>query len=158
MSQSVRLLCLKWLENHLKTMGPVDPAPVDFNYSYSFSICRIGPLGSLDARKASGCGIVVGRETNDPLFPLDQKKLPIAVEWALTRNRGDEEAAVEAEGMLAEVQLRLHEDTTFNGQAVDFREVWNEIDLDSYLDKSIRGVVMMELLYRHHSLDPHVPV
>lgn len=157
MSQSVRLLCLKWLEAHLKAMGPLDPAPL-FNYSYKFSVCKIGPLGSLDNRKASGVGIVVGRETNDPLYPFDQKKLPIAIEWALTRNRGDEEAPVEAESMLAEVQRRLHEDTTFGGLAVDFREAWNEIDLDSYLDKSIRGVVMMELLYRHHSLDPHQPV
>lgn len=160
MVDTIRLKCLEWLETSLKTVNtPDDVLNDDFPYKIKFSIVGLGPLGDPDNRKQYAAGIVPGRETKSPFqYPQDQCKLPVAIEFRMTVNKDDFPPGKEAELVLGEVQNRLFIDTTLGGLAVDMHETGNEIDLDSYGDKTVQGVVMVEIIYRHFAGKPHVPV
>lgn len=158
--QTVRLTCVEWLQKLLATTGqPTNNVPEDlFPYTVKFSAVELGPLGDADTRKLHSAGILPGRERKKTLYPLDDCWLPISIEFRQTINRGDAASGIEIERVLGEVQTRIHADTTLGGNALDLRELGNEIDIESYADRTVRGVIMIEINYRHQTGKPHEPV
>ena len=156
MAKTRRLLCLEALRAHLAAV--VEGEPEADPYSFAYSAVKLGPLGDTDYRKRLVAGIVTGRARHEPLYPLDQVTLPLAIELRLMVNTGDLEPAIEAETLLGEVQRRVQENTTLGGLAVDLREVGSQVTLELYDDKSVIVTLFLDLLYRHHSSDPRLAV
>jgi hypothetical protein len=157
---TVRQQCINKVRDVLQTMAPADPdgPQPDFSYSFEFSAVKLGPLSAPDGKRRLMAGIVTGRESKKTLYPLEHCILPLMIEFRLTVNRGDGEPAEIVERLLGEIQRRIHEDTHLGGLAEDLRETGNETDLDTYQDKYVQGVVMLELHYRHYTDDPFVAV
>ena len=148
MTESVRLKCLHWLMEHFRTMP-------DDGYTVSFSVIGLGPLTTRDTRKQSALGLVPGTEVKTPVYPFETCRLPIAVDFRYTVNQGGGSPGDNVEDVLAQVQKRIREAGNLGGLAADYSEMSNEIDLESYSDKTVSGVVMTQLQYRHHMLDPY---
>lgn len=153
MTDSIRLQCLRRLKANFEAVKRGEPT--DDPYLFGFSVVAIGPLADFDNRKLTAVGIVVGAEQPSDQMPnLSQKILTCNIEWRITRNKGDEDPGILAEIMLTEVQRVMYSDRTLGGLCIDIRETGNEVDLDTYLDRGVVGVLRTEILYRHSWDDP----
>ena len=146
MAESKRHLILQQLVDRFKDIEKaVGTDPMIFDYS----TVELGPLLDGDARKRTAIGIVPGTEVNDVrFFPIMECKLPVTIEWRITV-QAKEKPGVMAEVMLAEVQRVIAMDRTMNGFAIDVKETGNEIDVLSYADKTVNGIVQLLIIYRH---------
>jgi hypothetical protein len=150
MDKSIRQTILEAMQDAFEAVTPgTDPGDFDF----AFSEVNIGPLGDPDVRKLNAIGLVVGRERKEHQYPFEMCFLPVDIEFRVTVNRGDDPPAVMAETVLTPIQMVLYNNKTLGGIAIDGYELGNEIDLTSYADKSVQGVVNWEVQYRHRHLD-----
>lgn len=158
--KTIRMQCLDWLIGRMEAFGPPDliADPTAFPYTFKFGVVGLGSLGDVDNRKRNAVGIVPGAEVKEPKFPLTQNTLPVAIEFRRLVNQGDNDPGEEVEDILGQLQHYLGEDNKMGGLAVDFVETGCEIDLDSYTDKTVQGVIFMEMRYRHRIGDPYTPV
>jgi hypothetical protein len=62
-----------------------------------------------------------------------------------------------AEQVLTVIKRVVLANTTWDGLAVDTKLVNSEIDLINYSDRSIVGVLFIEVQYRHARHDPRDP-
>lgn len=134
-----------------------EPPEGKVHYGVEFSVVEIGPLGDPDTRKLNAIGIVAGEERKSNLFPLKTVQLPLAIEFRITANKGDPSAAVLAERMLGVVQQIMYDGGDLGSRVVQADEVGNEVDLYTYADRTIEGVVRFMLQYRHHTQDVYSP-
>jgi hypothetical protein len=58
-----------------------------------------------------------------------------------------------AEQVLTQIQQCIYADKTMGGLAVDTVEIGNEIDLDTYGDDTVVGVMYIRVNYRHSHKD-----
>lgn len=145
--EPLRLTLLKKIKTIFE--GVTDQGdPVPPNYGVKFSVVGIGALSAVNATKRYAIGIVVGDEklptttgTRDPILSVD-------IEFRQTINQGDPEPGLAVEMLLAQVQQIIMDNETLDGEAISFQEVGNEIDITTYSDKTVRGVVRCELQYR----------
>jgi hypothetical protein len=151
MTDSVRLICLKFMRDQLSAIAAPD-------FSLSMSTALLGPIADGASRRRFSVGVVPGKEMVEDRFPLTECILPVVVEFQITWNAGDPVPQELAENALADIQRKLKEDIYCAGNAIDLRETGNEINLNLYSDKSIDGWVKYDLLYRHNTGDPRSPV
>lgn len=147
MTDSVRLQILEHLVGLLEAAAPPD-------YDFTFSQVEIGPLSIADHKKRFTAGVSVGRETKASLFPLLDNTLPVTIEFRLTLDKNDPKPGVLAEKMLTQVQRIVYGDKTMGGLAMDTIETGNEVDIQTYADRSILGAVFFDVRYRHAHRDP----
>lgn len=155
-SDSQRTNAILALQAALQAIAPITPAPADplDQWPFKFTSVNLGPLGEPDFKKAYICGIVPGRETKVDKYPIKEATLQLSIEFQATSNQGGPKPALLAELVLTAIQRAIHADTTLGGTVVDTQEVGNEIDLETYGDKSVVGVVFVEMKYRHFHSDP----
>lgn len=157
MAESIRLQILRHLQTAFLEAGndpvyDVDPYVITLggqDTRVTFSTVELGSLLDADMRKRFSIGIVAGKETKSALYPLLEAIFSVAVEFRVVKNANDEKPAILAEQMLAVVQRIIAVNRTMGGLAVDTLETGNEIDLTSYADRSVMGVVFLEVRYRH---------
>lgn len=149
-TDSVRLDILKYIKGLYEAATDQDPpASGKKYYGLKFSIVEIGPLGDPDARKRSAIGIVAGPERKSDLFPLKTSMFEVAVEFRITVNRDDDQPGILAERMLGVVQQIVYDDDTLGGKVIKVDETGNEVDLMTYADRTVEGVVRFNVHYRH---------
>lgn len=145
----LRLNLLKKIKSIFESVTDEEAPPENKKfYGIKFSVVGIGALSAVDTRKRFAIGIVVGDEklptttgTRDPILSVD-------IEFRQTLNNGDEEPGIAVERLLAQVQQIIMDHDDLEGEAISFSEVGNEIDLTTYSDKTVRGVVRCEMQYR----------
>jgi hypothetical protein len=128
--------------------------PSDADWPFAFSTVAIGPLSDQDQRKAYSLGIVAGQERETFNFPYINCKFQIALEFRATANQDSPAPGILAEQVLTVVKRVTDNNKTWGGLAIDTKRVGNEIDLTTYLDRSVVGVVYIEVQYRTAHFDP----
>jgi hypothetical protein len=135
-------------------------APVGDPFPFAFSRAELGPIAYGADAKQYTVGIVAGDETKRDLFPFKEATLPIAIEFQRVKQKGEASTAEMAEEMLTVVQRVVNEASTAGTTntlnldfVVDVRETGNHVDLDSFADKAIAGVLYIEVQYRHSRYD-----
>jgi hypothetical protein len=138
------------------TIGPYNPTgdPIGL----TFSTVEIGPLEVKDIRKANSIGIVAGPETKTGKFPLWECVWSIAIEFRSAANQDDLKPGLIAERSLTAIERLVYMNRTWGGLAIDTIDQGNEIDLTSYADRSIMGVLKIFVRYRHSEGDPRIIV
>lgn len=142
-------LRLQILDEIVKTFKAVD----EDTYGLKFSIVEIGPLSEPDNRKAFCIGIVPMDETYRDLYPLKDRSLRIAVEFRVTVNQVKGSPGREAERVLGVIENVILRHKTWNGLAAQTDLVGNEINMDNFVDKTVDGVVLINVNYRHSVTD-----
>ena len=158
MTDSLRHQILAKIQQTYQAIQPPDTsapgyAPSAADWPFAFSTVEIGPLSHEDQRKRYSIGIVVGQERESYLFPYIQCHLAVHIEFRVTVNQGDSKPGVVAEQVLTVVKRVVDVDRTWGGLAIDTKRIGTEIDLTSYDDKSVMGVLMLDVLYRHADSD-----
>jgi hypothetical protein len=142
------------LNNMLAAFAAVSTANGD---PLTFSTCVLGPLGAQDQRKRYSLGIVAGKEKFSDKFSWYECFLPVGIEYRITINKGDDAPASEAETLLTLVKQVVMKDPSWGGIAIDTNLVSDEVDLTTYADRSVEGVLHVQLHYRHSRNDPTDP-
>jgi hypothetical protein len=160
--ESVRELILTKIVDMLATIPVQLPAtdplyPLPDPYPFKFSHVELGPLDMGDHKRKLVAGVVPGRETKRELFPVVEPTLPVNIEFRATRDKGDAKPGILAEKIITVIQRCIYADKTIGDLALDTVETGNEVDLDTYGDATIVGVVFFEVKYRHSHRDPRNP-
>ena len=150
MNPSVRRLLLEKIRT---TFQDVDEA----TWGLSFSNVAMGPLAAPDFRRPYSLGIVPQRETYGDLYPHITRTLEVGLEFRLTLNKGDEEGGLMAENLLETLEGICLSDVTWGGHAIDTHLLGNEINMATFADRSIDGVLFISVQYRHARRDPSNP-
>ncbi|MCL4743841.1 MAG: hypothetical protein KJZ83_00350 [Burkholderiaceae bacterium] len=127
------------------------------DWPIQFSVVELGPLGAEDNRKRYSIGIVPGPERYAHNFPLIVRFLRVAIEFRVTVNRGDPAPGNLAEQVLSVIEHVVLANTKWGGLAIDTGLQNNETDMTTYEDRTVVGVLWVEVQYRHHHADPHNP-
>jgi len=158
MQKTIRLWLLEAIRDHMADMEA--ELPVGDPYGYAPTICELGPLGDFDKRKRFSIGITTGREIKAHRYPLMENTFTLNVEWQYQVQTEEGKPAIVAEHVLGAIQRRLMEiglnnrPAPFDTLVVDFREVGNDVELDTATDKFIEGVLFWDVVYRHDHDDP----
>jgi hypothetical protein len=77
MTDSVRLICLKFMRDQLSAIAAPD-------FSLSMSTALLGPIADGASRRRFSVGVVPGKEMVEDRFPLTECILPVVVEFQIT--------------------------------------------------------------------------
>lgn len=143
----------KLLEGMRATFQAVDEA----TWGLKFSIVAMGPLAAPDFRRRFSIGIVPQQETYGDLFPLITRSLQIAIEFRATVNKDDEDPGLVAEFLLGKVEGICLQDITWGGLAISTKLRGNEVNMVTFADRTIDGVLFLTVDYRHARKDPANP-
>lgn len=144
---------LRILQNIVQTFLEVE----DVEQEISFSLVELGPLGDPDNRKRYTMGVVPQPERFSHAYPYLQRNLTVALEFRVTVNRGDARPGVMYERLLGLVERVVLNNETWGGLAIKTELKNSDQDLASYEDKSVTGVLIVEVFYRHGTDDPRNP-
>ena len=127
------------------------------DWPLKFSLVELGPLGDEDHRKRYTLGIVPGPERYTHNFPYVVRFLRVAIEFRVTVNRDDEAPGELAEQLLTVIERVVIKNGTWGDLALATELSNSEIDMTTYSDRSVAGVLFVEIQYRHSHLDPRNP-
>jgi hypothetical protein len=119
------------------------------HYGITFDNVVMGPIADQQLRKRFTLGIVADPERKNESFPVIDPLFDVAVEFAVVKQKADEEPGILAERVLAVVQQIIYDDRSLGDLAIDVTEIGSTVDLTTYSDSSIRGVVQWRIQYRH---------
>lgn len=122
-----------------------------------FSVVELGPLGDEDHRKRYSIGIVPVRERFSNLYPYLVRHLTVGIEFRITVNRGDPSSGDMAEQVLTVIEKVVLDNGNWGGLAIDTELRNSEVDMTTYGDRTIMGVLWVEVQYRHSGADPRDP-
>lgn len=125
------------------------------SYGIKFSSVRLGPLGNPDSTKLCVVGIVPGDERKSDLYPLKTSLFDVNIEFSVTANKGDVPGVL-VEKFLGVIQQVMYDNDTLGGLVIMCQERRSTIDMFTYLDKTIMGVVTFEVHYRHNTKSVYI--
>jgi len=141
----------------LRTMAETFAAVSEPDYPLKFSTVGMGPLSEADHKKRFSIGIVPGPEQYKHSFPYIERLLDVAIEFRITVNRTDPDPGELAETVLTVVEQVVAKNRTWGGLALDTDYKTSELDMTTYDDKTIMGVLWVTVHYRHAHGDPTDP-
>lgn len=152
MANSLRKRIIKQIEETLRASLNADPAA-----KFRTEV-ETGPLGAADHKKKRRVGIVPVRETYRDSFPLQERRLEIALEYTVTINQKEDPALYQLEDMLTEIENIVVINKTWNEAsygplAYETVLMGNETDMYSHADKAVFGMLQIAVLYRHSHED-----
>lgn len=147
MSDSVRKQVLMAIVEAYKDVEP-DPDAAD-PWPIKFSEVELGPLGAEDFKKRFTLGVVPGPEKYSDLYPFIARQMRVAIEFRITVNKGDPSPHSFGEDLLEVVERVVLKDRHWGGLVLDTKLLNNEIDTQTYSDRSVAGVLFIEVHYRH---------
>jgi hypothetical protein len=156
MSDSLRHQILQEMLATFTAVTPSSP-PDDDGYPFQFSLVELGALGDADHRKRYSLGIVPGAERYAYSYPFIERFLTVGIEMRVTVNRDDDKPGHLAERLLFVVERVVMQNCTWGGLAIDTNFKNNELGMQSYVDKTVDGVLWIEIHYRHQQGDPRDP-
>lgn len=160
MADSLRLQILLDMQTRFAAIEPPPtppPVPDPSDWPFKFSSVELGPLVPENNRKRYSLGIVPGRERYSHLFPYIVCDQLINIEFRVTQNVGDDTPQTMAERCLTVVKNCVLRNKTWGGLAIDTQLVDSDVDLVSFGDKSIVGVLSVAVKYRHSQSDVRDP-
>jgi len=157
MTNSLRRDILEQMASVFRAIDTVDGAGDPTDWPLKFSAVHHGPLDDSDHRQAYALGIVPQPEEYGHLYPYITRTLQVGIEYRITINRGDEVPALAAERVLEVVERAVLQNTTWGGLAIDTQLVGNDTDLTNYADRTVFGVLVCRVQYRHGQRDPRDP-
>lgn len=154
--KSLRRSILEAMRDAFRAVDMPDPDDTTTlgDWPLKFSTVEIGPLGDSDHRKRFSIGIVPQAEAYGDLHPFITRNLRVGIEFRVTVNRGDEAPALMAEEVLTVVERVVMSNRSWGGLALDTKFMGNETDMTDYDDKTVYGVLFVEVSYRHGQDDP----
>lgn len=160
---SVRKQILLSMQAAFAAVAPPDPAdethvPSIDDWPFKFSVVGLGPLSDADHRKRYSIGVVPQRERYKDSFPYQERFLRVGLEFRVTVNQGDDDPALMAEDLLTVIERVVSGNKTWDELAIETRLQDNEVDMTTYGDKTVMGVLFVEVQYRHGHLDPRNPL
>jgi hypothetical protein len=114
---------------------------------------ELGPLGDTSHTKRYAVGVVPGKETHMERYPVLENNLQVHIEFRITVNKGDSGPLTMAHDFLGVLQNCMAADPSLGGIAIDTQFLGNELDLETFADKSIMGVLLLQVTYRHMRQD-----
>jgi hypothetical protein len=150
MTSSVRR---KLIEAMRSTFQAVDEA----THGLKFSIVAVGPLADPDYRRRYSIGLVPQQEIYGDLYPHITRELQVAIEFRVTVNRDDEDPGLMAEHMLGVIETICLADITWGGRAIDTKLMGNEVNMATFADRTVDGVLFVRVKFRHARHDPTNP-
>lgn len=136
---------------------PTGTPPTDDDWPLKFSVVELGPLGPENARFQYSAGVVPGVERYSDLYPLIVNDLQVAIEYRATKNKGDEDPQIMAERVLTVLKRLVLQNKKWDGLCTDTKLINSETDLANYSDRSVVGVLFIQVQYRHSTKDPRNP-
>lgn len=162
LDKSVRQQVLEKIQEKIEAIIPPNTSapgyvPSDDDWPFQFSTVELGPLANEDNRKRYSVGIVPGPEKYSNLYPYIVNNHQIGIEFRVTKNQGDPEPQIMAEQCLSVLKRLVLKNKTWDNLVCDTQLVQSQIDLVSYSDRSIVGVLFIRVEYRHGQSDPRDP-
>jgi hypothetical protein len=150
---SIRHQILVNLRDRFRALATLPP--VDNPYGLSFSVVGLGPLVDFNNTKRRGVGVVGGKETVDHYtFPYQYMNMVVSTEFRALWDKGDPEPGELAEIVLTAVKRIVLADKTHGGFGIDTTFSTDEIDLSTFGDRTIMGVVHWDVKFRTLEDDP----
>jgi len=150
MAESVRHRILTTMIAKFQAVEPPD-------WPIKFSTVELGPLGEADHRKRFSIGIVPGPERYSHLYPYTVRNMTVGIEFRITVNRDDPFPGHLGEMVLTVVEQVVSRNRQWDGLAVDTQLTNNEIDMTTYGDRTVMGVLWIEVQFRHSTDEPTDP-
>lgn len=150
MTESVRH---RILHNMVEVFRAVDTP----TYPIKFSTVQLGPLSDHDHRKRFAIGIVPGPERYTASYPYTERLLQVAIEFRITVNQNDPYPGDMAEQVLTVLERVVIDNNTWGDLALKTDLENNELDMTTYADRSVMGVLWVVVHYRHGVSDPRNP-
>lgn len=162
MMKSVRQRILEAIVKAFEAVDLPDTSDPDYepgaaDWPLKFSVVELGPLGDEDHRKRLSLGVVPTGERYTHNFPYVVRFLRVALEYRVTVNRDDAAPGVLAEQVLTVVERVVTDNQTWGDIALTTEFVNNETDMTTYGDRTVMGVLFIEVQYRHAHGDPRNP-
>lgn len=150
MTTSVRQQILEYMVNRFAaaTVG---------THGVEFSTVELGPLDAGDFKQRYSIGIVPRSERFIEQYPLLLCFMAVSIEFRITINRGDPKPVLMGEKVLTAVKQIVAANPKWNNLAIDTKFVGSEIDVESYGDRTVMGVLAVEVEFRHARRDPVDP-
>lgn len=121
-------------------------------YDFTWDIVRRSPLLD-DERQERVLAVLEQDESKVAQFSQTNATLSVALEFAIRLNSRQAPSECLNE-VLLNVQRQVREDLTLGGLTYNVREVGNSVDVDHFTDRQVRGIVFLEINYKHSEDDP----
>lgn len=158
-AQSMRHRILLAIQDAFQAVGPMDPAPNDplDDWPFRFSTVALGPVDSEDHRKRYSLGIVPTKERYTHLYPYQERFLRVSLEFRVTVNKGDPSPGDLFEEVITVIERVVQQNREWGGLALDSELVDSDSNLITWVDRSVYGILMMSVQYRHSTNDSRDP-
>jgi hypothetical protein len=151
MTDTIRERIIQALVDKLTTQS--NAAPVGDPYPWAWDSVLRAPITNWAYKRKRTIGVFDMHETKKTLAATKECVLRIALEIALVcdGNENPSEAMNEVFGV---AQRRFSEDTSLGGLCKDLQEVSNDLQVEDENKRWVRGVIMLDVSYRHGINDP----
>lgn len=157
--KSLRHRILLAIQDAFRAVGPdPDLDPDDLaNWPFTFSTVAIGPVDSEDHRKRYSLGIVPTKERYQHTYPYQERFLRVSLEFRVTANRGDPDPGELFEQCITVMERVVQQNRTWGGLAIDTDLEDSDSNLITWVDRSVYGMLMMTVHFRHATNDSRNP-
>lgn len=128
-------------------------APIGDPYTYAWDQVLRSPTKDWAYKRRRTLGVYDMHETKKTLAALKDCTLKVSLEAAIMLN-GDEAPSETLNEIFGGIQRNLGADPTLNGLAVDVQETSNDLQIEDENKRWVRGIVMIDIRYRHALSDP----
>ncbi|MGE4078899.1 MAG: hypothetical protein AB7F22_25395 [Reyranella sp.] len=149
--RSIRQRALEALVERLRTQRA--HLPVGDPYGFAWDQVLWAPAGKWTFKKQRSIGVFDGHETKTNRLMVKQCVLRVALEVALVIQSGEGPSA-EMNRVFGALQRRVSEDPSLGGLVIDLQEVGNDHKVSDDNQTHVRGVVHLDMTYRHAVQDP----
>ena len=156
---SLRHRILLAIQDAFQAVGPMEPPPDDplDDWPFAFSTVALGPVDLEDHRKRYSLGIVPTKERYQHSYPYQERFLRVTLEFRATANRGDPPPGEMFEHLITVIERVIQKNRTWGGLALDTDLEDSDSNLITWVDRSIYGMLVMRIHYRHATGDSRNP-
>lgn len=127
--------------------------PVGDPYGFAWDQVLWAPAGKWTFRKQRTIGVFDGHESKTSRLVVRHCVLRIALEVGLVIQSGDGPSA-EMNRAFGALQRLVSEDPSLGGLVIDLQEAGNDHKVSDDNQTHVRGVVLLDMTYRHAMRDP----
>ena len=136
-----------------KFQGQSNTAPLGDPYPFAWDQVLRAPTRDWAYKRKRSLAIYDQHESKTNLSATKECVLRVMFEIALVCN-GDENPSTMMNEIFGTIQRQLSSDPGLGGLCKDIQEVTNDLQIDDELKRTVRGVVVVDIKYRHALSDP----
>ena len=149
--RTIRQRALETLVERLRTQR--GHLPVGDPYGFAWDQVLWAPAGKWTFKKQHSIGVFDGHETKTNRLMVKECMLRITLEVALVIQSGEGPSAAMNRAFGA-LQRRVSEDPSLGGLIIDLQEVGNDHKVSDDNQTQVRGIILLDMTYRHAVQDP----